>query len=358
MGPNGAEKETQEGESQVLRTEQERVEYHRQQGLQYAEGYHVNTRGMRLGTVKWLPGSGDPKALIFLLTGYGMDCCIYLSELGERLAKRGFGAFAVEYEGHGRSEGPRGLIRNPHTVVADCAAFFSSVRQREEFLGKPAFLYGESMGGGLALLVYRRQPDAWDGAVLLAPLCKLEGKMQLPKPMEKVMVGLARCFPKWRILPAGDILESSFQDPAKRDRAMQNPYMYVGRPRLGTGRSLLKICKDIEEHMEEITLPFLVVHGEADSILNPAASRALHARSKSRDKTIVMVPGLGHCMLEGETDDDSEKVYKEIFAWLEKHAREAVPVTVKATFTGAPMDTPLGEGLDPPRDAIRTAMSS
>lgn len=29
------------------------------------------------------------------------------------------------------------------------------------------------MGGAIALLVHRRQPDSWDGAVLLAPMCKV-----------------------------------------------------------------------------------------------------------------------------------------------------------------------------------------
>ena len=29
------------------------------------------------------------------------------------------------------------------------------------------------MGGAVALLVHRKQPDYWDGAILVAPMCKV-----------------------------------------------------------------------------------------------------------------------------------------------------------------------------------------
>lgn len=38
---------------------------------------------------------------------------------------------------------------------------------------KMRILLGESMGGAMALLLHRRKPDFWDGAVLVAPMCKV-----------------------------------------------------------------------------------------------------------------------------------------------------------------------------------------
>ena len=40
-------------------------------------------------------------------------------------------------------------------------------------MSKPRFLYGESMGGAVSLLIHRRQPLAWTGAVLIAPMVKV-----------------------------------------------------------------------------------------------------------------------------------------------------------------------------------------
>jgi acylglycerol lipase len=38
---------------------------------------------------------------------------------------------------------------------------------------KKRFLYGFSMGGAVVLQLHRKDPLYWDGAVLLAPMCKV-----------------------------------------------------------------------------------------------------------------------------------------------------------------------------------------
>lgn len=42
-----------------------------------------------------------------------------------------------------------------------------------EFSKLPSFLFGQSMGGAVALKVHLKQPDAWNGAILVAPMCKV-----------------------------------------------------------------------------------------------------------------------------------------------------------------------------------------
>lgn len=37
----------------------------------------------------------------------------------------------------------------------------------------PSFLFGQSMGGAVALKVHLKQPNAWNGAILVAPMCKV-----------------------------------------------------------------------------------------------------------------------------------------------------------------------------------------
>lgn len=45
--------------------------------------------------------------------------------------------------------------------------------ENPEFRLLPSFLFGQSMGGAVALKVHLKQPDAWNGAVLAAPMCKV-----------------------------------------------------------------------------------------------------------------------------------------------------------------------------------------
>lgn len=40
----------------------------------YAQCFIKNTRGLKLFTCKWLPTNQEPRALIFLCHGYGMEC--------------------------------------------------------------------------------------------------------------------------------------------------------------------------------------------------------------------------------------------------------------------------------------------
>lgn len=44
---------------------------------------------------------------------------------------------------------------------------------QEEYMGKRRFLYGESMGGAVSLLIHKKDPAFWHGAVLVAPMCKV-----------------------------------------------------------------------------------------------------------------------------------------------------------------------------------------
>lgn len=38
---------------------------------------------------------------------------------------------------------------------------------------KGRFLCGESMGGAVALLLHKKEPSFYNGAVLVAPMCKV-----------------------------------------------------------------------------------------------------------------------------------------------------------------------------------------
>lgn len=69
-----------------------------------------------------------------------------------------------------------------------------------------------------------------------------------------------------------------------------------------------------------MTLPFFVLHGEADIVTDPEVSRALYERASSSDKTIKLYPGMWHGLTAGEPDDNIEIVFSDIIAWLDKRA--------------------------------------
>lgn len=50
---------------------------------------------------------------------------------------------------------------------------------RPEIRGLPRFLFGQSMGGAIALKALLKKPKEWDGIVLVAPMCKVTSPFSL-----------------------------------------------------------------------------------------------------------------------------------------------------------------------------------
>ena len=58
--------------------------------------------------------------------------------------------------------------------------------QRELHQGLPFFLYGESLGGAIAILIHLRQPKVWQGIVMNGAMCGI-GKFKPPWPAEHLL---------------------------------------------------------------------------------------------------------------------------------------------------------------------------
>ncbi|KAI4349663.1 hypothetical protein L6164_010227 [Bauhinia variegata] len=244
-------------------------------------------------------------------------------ECGVRLACAGYAVFGIDYQGHGQSQGTRCYINKFDNRVNDCYDFFKSVIELKEYKGKAKFLYGESMGGAVALLLHKKYPSFWDGAVLVAPMCKISEKVKPHPVVVNILFKIEDIIPKWKIVPAKDVIDSAFRDPAKRQRMRRNKLIYQEKPRVKTALEMLRTSMSLEDSLHEVALPFLVMHGEADTVTDPEVSRALYDRASSKDKTIKLYPGMWHALTAGESDDNIETVFADIIAWLDKHASNA-----------------------------------
>jgi acylglycerol lipase len=109
------------------------------------ESYWINARGMALCTVTMIPKDQPIKAVVCFCHGY-TDSASYMKKIEfQRLVNKGIAFCAIEYEGHGRSDGPLALISNWDRMIGDVASYFQEVVD-ERFKDKPVFLMGESMG--------------------------------------------------------------------------------------------------------------------------------------------------------------------------------------------------------------------
>ncbi|XP_056166105.1 caffeoylshikimate esterase-like [Syzygium oleosum] len=290
----------------------------RMKEIVYQEEYVENARGVQLFTCRWLPCSSSPRALVFICHGYGMECSGFMRECGTRLARAGFGVFGIDYEGHGRSMGARCYIKKFDNIINDCDDFFKSVCAQDEYRGKSRFLYGESMGGAVALLLHKKDLAFWTGAVLVAPMCKISEKVKPHPVVVNLLTKVEEIIPKWKIVPTKDVIDSAFKDPIKREQLRSNKLIYQDKPRLKTALEMLRVSMRLEDTLHEVTLPFFVLHGEADVVTDPEVSKALYEQASSRDKTIRLYPGMWHGLTSGEPDDNIDIVFSDIIAWLDR----------------------------------------
>lgn len=75
------------------------------------------------------------------------------------------------------------------------------------------------MGGAVALLIHKSDPDFWHGPVLVDPMCKISEKVKVkPHPVViSMLTTVEDIIPKWKIVPTKDVIEAAFKDPVKRE---------------------------------------------------------------------------------------------------------------------------------------------
>ncbi|CAD6258880.1 unnamed protein product [Miscanthus lutarioriparius] len=291
-------------------------------GIKYDEEYVLNARGINLFTCQWRPLNSEPKALIFLCHGYAMECSISMRGTGTRLAQAGFVVHGMDYEGHGKSSGLQGYISSFDDIVVDCSEYFASVCEKEEYKKQKRFLLGESMGGAIVLMLHRKEPTFWDGAILVAPMCKIVEDMKPHPIVISILSKLSNVIPTWRIIPNEDIIDRAIKSEEWREEVRNNHYCYKGKPRLKTGYEIFMASLDIESNLDKVTLPFIIVHGGDDAVTEPTVSEALYTLAESKDKTLKLYPGMCHALTSGEPKENIDIVFADIIKWLNERAAQ------------------------------------
>ncbi|KAE9611600.1 putative 2-acylglycerol O-acyltransferase [Lupinus albus] len=135
--------------------------------------------------------------------------------------------------------------------------------------------------------------------------------------MVNILTGLSKVAPKWKIVPSEDMIEIGYKMPEVREQIRDNPYYYKGKPRLKTAHELLRTCTEIQQRLHEVTIPFLIVHGEEDRVTDTSVSKELYNVASSSDKTLKTYPGMWHGILYGEPPENLNIVFSDIINWLE-----------------------------------------
>ncbi|KAJ0551314.1 putative 2-acylglycerol O-acyltransferase [Helianthus annuus] len=172
------------------------------------------------------------------------------------------------------------------------------------------------MGGAMVLRLHLKKPDFWDGGVLVAPMCKIADNMKPSPIMFNVLTQLRKFIPTWKIVPGDDIVELAFRDPKIRQEIRDNPLCYKGRVRLQTAMELYTVTVDLEKKLKDVTMAFLIVHGEDDKVTDPLTSKLLYENASSTDKTFKLYPKMWHALTYGEFTENTDIVFADAISWI------------------------------------------
>lgn len=296
-----------------------REEFYRKHQILHQESFMFNKKSMKIFTQSWRPDlTSQPKGLVAMVHGYSSESG-WLNELtAVAIAKVGFLVCALDLQGHGCSDGLPGHIPNIDYVVNDCIKFFDSVKADHPKL--PAFLYGESLGGAISILICLKQKYAWDGLVLNSSMCGISAKFKPIWPLEKLLPVAAFFAPTWKVVVSKPVASRSYKEEWKRRLVANNPNRRTsGKPPAATALEFLRVCKFIRKHCHELEVPLLIVHGKDDAVCDFRSASFVYESAASEDKTLKIFAGMWH-MLIGEPKENVELVFGTVLSWLGDHA--------------------------------------
>lgn len=264
---------------------------------------------------RWLP-DGDPKAFVVVVHGYAEHSGRY-SHVARALTDAGYAVHAADLRGHGRSEGPRALVRSVDEFIADIERLMADARA--EAGSRPVFLLGHSMGGTIVARYALDGEPRPDGLVLSgAGLGGRTGPPVIGRLIASVLSFLGRIAPRLPVTRLDSALVS--RDPAVVAAYDADPLVYRGRMKAGMLRALVGGARDVLRGMERISLPLLILHGTEDGLTDPEGSRRLHERAASTDKTLKLYDGLAH---EIFNEPEQAAVLADLVAWLDARCATA-----------------------------------
>lgn len=265
--------------------------------------------GAGAGQIHWRAWeTGSPVAQVVIVHGYGEHGDRY-ARLARRLNEEGFSVWANDHQGHGLSEGHRGVVTLDQTVE-DVDRMVEMARTAHP--GLPLFMFAHSMGGTIGLRYALAHQDKLDGLVLSSAAVSLEG-LEIPGFQRKVITLLSKVAPR---LPANRLpFEGISRDPEELQIYMDDPLVYKGAQPAKTVVEILDAMEALPAEADQLRIPLLVIAGTTDPIVPAAGSRDIAERAGSADKQSIIYEGHVHELIN-EPLEDREKVTQDIVEWL------------------------------------------
>jgi len=261
----------------------------------------------------WAPA--EPRAVLLLAHGLAEHSGRY-GDFASFFADAGIATYALDFPGHGRSDGKRGHIRDFQEYTEALVALLSLAREAHPDI--PFVLFGHSMGGLIAADFLLQHQSEFVAAVLTG------AAIQSPQQPSSIVLFINRVIAS--VMPRLGVLRMDAsgisRDPQVISDYENDPLVYRGKATAGLVTALFSAMKRVVENATSIRLPMLIMHGSVDSLTAVEGSKLLHDSISSEDKKIVIYDGLYHEILN---EPERKNVMADILQWLESRIGDYSP---------------------------------
>lgn len=215
---------------------------------------------------------------------------------------------AVDFRGHGASDGPRGVVRTYEDLVGDLHAVLLWLDRAGA--ADPRFVLGHSNGGQVAMRLALEHPPSVRGFIFSNPALKIA--LQVSGPTLALGRFLRAYFP--RVTLKGKLQpELLTHDPELRREIAADPLRH-SRMSAPLFFGMREGGRLISARAAEITEPLLMILTGEDQVIEPEFSREVFDRLGSLDKTLLFYPRMLH---EPFNEAGRERVHDDMIRWLE-----------------------------------------
>ncbi|KAF7351008.1 Hydrolase-4 domain-containing protein [Mycena sanguinolenta] len=294
----------------------------------YSEAWLAGPQSTQFYTRTYRANGYESKAVVVFIHGFVEHVGRY-TQVHPVLAAHGFNVFTFDQRGFGKT-----ALDEEHKSALSAYGKTSGEDQlddiqwaidhaKKEFPGLPLFLSGHSMGGGEMLnFSVRRDASGLAGVIASSPIIR--------PTKHSIFEGAA--------LAAGGAIATLFPYtpiPIPMDyNALSHDTIYnnmckndVLAKRQGTLRGVVDMLNWGEELLSvnykkwPNTLPILFVHGTADQITSPEATKEFLNKIIADDKQLILYTDGFHELLQEPAD--REKLVHDEIAWMDAHLSKA-----------------------------------
>ena len=257
----------------------------------------------------YTPGGkrSKPVPLIVLIHGLASSS-VEFYDFPEKLVAGGYAALTLDYRGHGKSDGDRGILSKGR-VREDLEGALEAMKSEYQVDTERVLLLGHSTGGAMAVCTANDLPQV-KALIALAPVARLRDEMNLFEfagyNAARLVNAPIRIFSKKGIsVPYKVDYKRLYSTEAAVTRARKDQFLQTTIPVRNYGPLVQKL--DAEECAKKVQIPALVMVAEYDVVVGKESSRRVY-EALAGPKKFVEVPRSGHSMCGDARNDFVAKI--------------------------------------------------